>query len=133
LLTTLPRLLENGMTARAALLAAIAVFAAASASAQQSDRAGAYLQQCKICHSFEAGGRTIVGPNLHGLFGRKAGTVGEPSDAMRGSGIVWNEATLGQFLRDPRGLVPGNKMSFPGIPDAAVLSDLIGRLKQATQ
>jgi cytochrome c len=121
------------MTAKPVLLAAALLFAAYGASAQQSDRTGAYLQQCKICHSFDESGRTAVGPNLHGLFGRKAGTVGNASEAMKNSGIVWNDAALAKFLRDPRVAVPANKMSFPGIADDAVLSDLIARLKQATQ
>ena len=121
------------MTGKPALFAVAAMFVAATASAQQTDPAAAYLAQCKICHSFEAGGRTLVGPDLHGVFGRKAGTVGAPSPAMRDSGIVWNDATLAEFLRDPRAMVPGNKMSFPGIADPAALTALIARLKQATQ
>ena len=121
------------MTVKPVLFAVVAVFAAATASAQPTDPATAYLAQCKICHSFEPGGHTLVGPDLHGVFERKAGTVGDPSPAMRNSGIVWNDATLTQFLRDPRAMVPGNKMSFPGIADPAALTALIARLKQATR
>lgn len=121
------------MTAKPVLFAVTLLLASGQALAQQPDRAGAYLQQCKICHSFDQGGRTAVGPNLHGVFGRKAGAVGNASEAMKNSGIVWNDATLAKFLRDPRAAVPANKMSFPGIADDAVLSDLIAQLKQATQ
>ena len=52
------------MTVKPALFAVVALFGAAAASAQQTDPAASYLQQCKICHSFEPGGRTLVGPDL---------------------------------------------------------------------
>jgi cytochrome c len=93
------------------------------------------LTKCVICHSVATGGPSKAGPNLHGIYGRKAGTG--PgfafSDAMRNSGIIWDDGTLTTFLRDPKGSLPGNRMSFPGIKDDAVLSDLLVRLKQATQ
>jgi cytochrome c len=108
---------------------------AAPARADDSGPGQAMLQRCEICHSLAAGGPTKVGPDLHGIFGRKAGTA--PgftfSDAMKNSGIVWDDETLAKFLRDPKDSLPGNRMSFPGIEDDAVLNDLLGRLKQATQ
>ena len=69
------------------------------------------------------------------LFGRKAGAVSgfAFSDAMKNSGVVWDDATLTTFLRDPKNSLPGNRMSFPGIKDDAALADLLARLKQATQ
>ena len=121
------------MTVKPALLAAIVTLAAAAnAAAQQPD---AILQQCKICHTFDQGGRTFVGPNLHGIFGRKAGTAPNfnASEAMKNSGIVWSDETLAKFLRDPKDAVPGNVMSFPGIPDQAALTAFITRLTQVTQ
>lgn len=100
-----------------------------------ADPGATELQRCKICHSLENGGPNRVGPNLFGIFGKKAGTV--PgfyySTAMKQSDIVWNDETMATFLRDPRGAIPGNHMSFPGIEDEAKLGDLLARLKQATQ
>jgi cytochrome c len=121
------------MIRRAALLAIFPLLLAASAMAD--DTASAELQKCKICHSLDKGGANRVGPNLFGTFSRKAGTVAgfNYSDAMKRSGIVWDDETLARFLRDPKDSLPGNRMSFPGITDDAVLADLLQRLKQATQ
>jgi cytochrome c2 len=59
--------------------------------------------QCRPCHSLEAG-KNGIGPTLHGLFGRKAGTVPgySYSAAMKNSGVVWNEDTLTKYLADPK-------------------------------
>jgi len=99
------------------------------------DSGAAELQRCKICHSLDKGGPNRVGPNLFGIFGRKAGELpgSNASAEMKQSGIVWDDETMAKFLRDPRAAVPGNHMTFPGIKDEATLVDLLARLKQATQ
>ena len=76
-----------------------------------------------------------VGPNLHGVFGRKAGSLDgyAYSAAMKNSGIVWDDETLAKYLRDPRGSMPGNKMAFPGIKNDEELANLLAYLHQATQ
>jgi len=107
----------------------------AAAQADEPGAGEAMLKKCEICHSLATAGPAKAGPNLHGVFGRKAGTVTgfAFSDAMKNSGIIWDDNTLAKFLRDPKGSLPGNRMSFPGIKDDAVLTDLLARLKQATQ
>lgn len=117
------------------IAAALALLLGRHAEAADTGPGAAELQKCKICHSLDEGGANRVGPNLHGLFGRKAGSFAgfAYSDAMKKSGIVWDDDSLDKFLRDPRADVPGNRMSFPGITDSAVLDDLLARLKQATQ
>ena len=109
-----------------------------SVAAARGDEPGAgeaILKKCEICHSLTAGGPTKAGPNLHGIYGRKAGTT--PgfafSSAMKNSSIVWDDGTLTAFLRNPKDALAGNRMSFPGITDEAALADLLARLKQATQ
>ena len=85
--------------------------------------------QCATCHSTDPG-RNGVGPSLAGAFGAQA--AHEPtyaySDAMRGSGLTWDAATLDAYIADPRRLVPGTKMSFAGVrsPDdrAAIVAYL---------
>ena len=111
---------------------------ATQASAQSGDAAKGqrvYNQQCRACHTLEKDGAQTAGPNLHGVFGRKAGTAAgyEFSDAMKKSGIVWDEATMADYNRDPKAKVPGTKMVFNGVKNAGQLADLVAYLKQATQ
>ena len=121
------------MFEKLALIAIASLLAVGQAKAEEPG--AAELQKCKICHALDEAGGNRAGPNLHGVFGRKAGTAAgfDASDAMKNSGVVWDENTLAKFLRDPKEAVPGNHMSFPGIADGAVLDDLIKQLKQATQ
>lgn len=86
---------------------------------------------CRSCHTIVAGGPNMSGPNLHGLFGHKAGTHGDfnHSEALKASGITWDAASLDAWLESPRKLVPGTKMAFAGIKDAKDRADLIGYLK----
>jgi cytochrome c len=111
------------------LLMPVVVRAADTAAGQ------AAYARCKICHTLETGGRSPVGPNLHGVFGRKAGTLEgySYSAAMKNSGIVWDDETLAKYLRDPRGSMPGNKMAFPGIKNDEEMANLLAYLHQATQ
>jgi cytochrome c len=109
---------------------------AVSAAADEPGPGAAELQKCKICHMLDnSGGGSHVGPNLHGVFGRQAGTAPDYvfSESMKASGIVWDDETLAKFLRDPRTVLPATKMTFPGIKDEATMNDLLQRLKQATQ
>jgi len=107
-----------------------------SSPGEAADTAAGQTQfnKCKICHSLEAG-KNMVGPDLHAIFGRKAGTADgfAYSEAMKKSGIVWDDDTLTKYLREPKDTVPGGKMAFPGIKDDQQLADLLAYLHQATQ
>jgi cytochrome c len=92
----------------------------------------AVARQCQLCHTIGPGPPKPAGPVLNGVVGRPAGSVEGfvYSSAMRESGLIWDEANLAEYLRDPRGKVPGNKMLFLGIKDDQNLADLIAYLKQ---
>jgi cytochrome c2 len=72
-----------------------------------------------------------IGPSLAGIYGDRAATVPgyDFSDAMKSSGLTWNQGTLDRYLTDPRGVVPGTKMAFGGVKDAAKRQDIINYLK----
>lgn len=91
--------------------------------------------QCRACHTLEKGGAQTAGPNLHNVFGRKAGVTEDyaSSDAMKASGIVWDDTTMAEYSRDPKGKVPGTKMVFNGVKNAGQLADLVAYLKEATK
>lgn len=89
-----------------------------TAFAQVGDAAAGekVFNQCKACHTLEQG-KHRVGPSLHGVIGRKAGSAEgfKYSDPMIKSGITWNAEELDKYLADPKGFIPGNKMAFAGL------------------
>src|ERR1044071_1683943 len=107
----------------------------ASAEAANAEAGQAVFNRCKICHTLEAGGRNVVGPNLHGIFGRKAGSLENfaYSPAMKESGVVWNDETLTKYLHDPKEFIPGDRMAFPGIKNDQEIADLLAYLHEATR
>jgi cytochrome c len=75
------------------------------------------FKKCLPCHAIGPGAKNKVGPELNGLNGRKSGTAPNYnySDANKNSGITWNEETFEKYITDPRAMIPGTKMIFPGI------------------
>ena len=116
-------------------IGSVAALPAAAQSGDASRGQRVFNQQCRACHTLDKGGAQTAGPNLHGVFGRKAGTAEGYafSDAMKASGIVWDETTLTEYNRDPKGKVPGTKMVFNGVKQAPQLADLVAYLKEATK
>jgi len=88
--------------------------------------------QCRPCHVVEPGVNR-VGPSLHGVVGRTAGTVAgyNYSTANKNSGATWDAQTLFTYLENPRGFMPGTKMAFVGLRDPQQRADVIAYL--ATQ
>jgi cytochrome c len=90
--------------------------------------------QCRSCHTTAQGGPNMTGPNLWGVFGRKAGTVDgfSYSDGMKAAGWTWDEGHLDKWITDPRTVVTGTKMTFFGIKDPKDRVDVIAYLKTET-
>ena len=100
------------------------------ASAADAEAGATVFNKCKACHIL---GKNAVGPNLVGVIGRKSGTAEgfTYSDAMKAAGITWDEASLKEYLTNPKAKVPGNKMVFMGLPDAADRDNVVEYLKSA--
>ena len=90
--------------------------------------------RCRSCHTLAEGGPNMTGPNLWGVFGREAGSVPgyNYSTALRSADFAWDAQQLDRWLTRPRDFLPGNKMSFAGIPMPDERRDLIAYLKVET-
>ena len=111
----------------------VAMFAGAIAAqaAGDPDQGKQVFKKCHACHNVGPGAKNAVGPHLNGIVGRKAGEAEgyNYSEANKGSGITWDEATLDVYLKDPKAKVPNTKMAFPGLPNDKDREDVIAYLK----
>lgn len=107
---------------------------AETALAQDAAAGEKVFAQCRACHAVDQE-QNRVGPHLIGVFGREAGSLesfDRYSDAMKNADITWDEETIKEYLKDPRGYIPGNIMAFVGIKNEEDLNNLIAYLKEAT-
>jgi len=124
----------------AALAAAFAILAAPAAMAQDAAAGKTAFKKCEACHTVEAGKSKPTGPNLLGVFGRKAGAGDyKYSDAIQkaaAKGLTWDEKSLDAYIEDPKKFLAGvtgdpkatNKMQF-NLKNAAERANIIAYLK----
>jgi cytochrome c len=119
------------------VLGAVIMASATTAHAQPLSgdaKQGARLfANCAACHSLVAN-KNMTGPSLAGVWGRKAGSLmsfDRYSPALKASKVTWDAKTLDTWLKDPAAFIPGNSMTFRGIDDPKVRTDLVAFLKDA--
>lgn len=107
------------------LSAAVPALAAGDAAAGKT----LFTQKCSICHA-PVEGQNKIGPSLWGVVGRKAGSLAgySYSDAMKNANRTWDEATLSDYLTNPRQKIPGVKMIFVGLPNETDRQNVIAYL-----
>ncbi len=118
----------------AALGAALVWPAGAFAQEGNAEHGKAVFNQCKICHAVGPNAKAGVGPEQNNLIGSVAGS--RPgfnySPAMKEAGqkgLIWTPENLNKFLDNPKAMVPGTKMVFPGLKSAQDRADVIAYLE----
>jgi cytochrome c len=116
------------------LASALLLGTALPAAAQDAEAGKRVFNQCRACHTVEAGGRNGVGPNLHGIMGRKAASVqgfnySAPMKQKGEAGHTWTEENFRAYIANPKEAVPGNRMAYPGLRNEQQMNDLIAYLK----
>lgn len=100
--------------------ALVALVASPSFGASLADKGEKVFKKCKACHAVGENAANKVGPELNNLFGRTAGGADgynydkAMTEAGQG-GLIWTPETFAEFIKDPKGVVKGTKMGFPGL------------------
>jgi cytochrome c len=104
------------------LIAAGLALGVGTARADDDVKAGeaVFKRTCAVCHTVEAG-KNKIGPSLFAVVGRKSGSIEgfKYSDAMKKADVAWSNDTLDRYLADPKGFVPGNRMTYAGLKKEA--------------
>jgi cytochrome c len=111
-------------------LSAVAGFAE-GAAAQDAAAGERVFLKCRACHQIGENARNSIGPVLNGVVGRKAGTYPDYnySEANKNSGLTWDEATLQEYLKNPKAKVPDTKMTFAGLSSQKDIDNVLAYLK----
>jgi cytochrome c len=93
-----------------------------------------FARACAACHSLKPDAN-MTGPSLAGVWNRRAGTLesfARYSPAMKAAHVTWDDKTLNTWIENPNAMIPGNRMTFPGLKDAQARMDLLSFLKERT-
>jgi cytochrome c len=120
------------MTKHIFLIVVVLAAMAGAALAQDVPAGETSFKKCAPCHDVGDAAKNKVGPMLNGIDGRKSGSIEgyKYSDANKNSGLVWNEATFLEYIRDPKAKVPNTKMVFVGIKNESEAKNLWAYLIQ---
>ncbi|MEO1730387.1 MAG: c-type cytochrome [Pseudomonadota bacterium] len=93
------------------------------------------FQMCTGCHVADEGAASMAGPNLYGVVGRKAGSLDDfaYSDALAGSDLTWDYATLDRFLANPGEYVPGTSMVAGAVRDGESRAAIVAYLASTSE
>lgn len=91
----------------------------------------AAINQCKVCHTFNKGGKTVFGPNIFGSYGKLSGQVKgyAYSKALLKARLTWTDTNIIEFIADPEKFLPGTKAKFPGVKSAKQRADIVAFMK----
>ena len=117
------------------LLAAEAHLAVPPYVAADRGRGERLYLQCRACHSIDADGRDMLGPRLHGVFGRRAGELEgfEFSEALLAADFYWTPAAMDGWIADPSHVLPVHRMIYAGMRRAEDRRDLIAWMLETSR
>jgi cytochrome c len=116
-------------------MAAVLLVSPALAAEGDAKAGETVFKKCVACHNMAKPPKNGIGPSLIGVIGRKAGAVEgfKYSDAMKNSTVVWDDAALDGYLKDPKGFIPNNKMVMAPLSKPDERANVIAYLKQAAK
>ena len=99
-----------------------------------AEKGAEVFAKCSVCHQVGEGARNRIGPNLNGIFGRRAGSLQgfNYSRSMLRAGadeLVWTQSTLDAFIENPKSLVSRSRMNFRGLKSSEDRSALLAYLR----
>lgn len=126
--------MKTSLKLASVLLALFTISGTAYAQEGDPEKGKKVFKKCKICHAVGPGAKRKIGPPLNNIIGAKAGVQKDYkySGALKSAGekgLVWTEDKLSQYLEKPKKLVPGGKMSFPGLKKKTHRDNVIAFLK----
>ena len=117
--------------------AVLAVLSGSAFAAGDAEKGKQVFKKCGMCHQIGPDAKSLVGPPLTGVVGRKAASVPDFTYSpglkkLADSGLTWTDANLDKYLTDPKAMVPGSPMAL-ALPDTADRADVIAYLKTFSQ